>query len=131
MLAADVHSALLVLHKGEEHDQRSILRRLVDLQYERNDMNLVRGKFRVRGDTIEIHPAYDETAVRVELFGDEVEQISAFDPLTGKTSERLAQVAIYPSSHYVTPQPRLADAIKTRFGLDAARPAIGDVIELD
>jgi excinuclease ABC subunit B len=67
---------LLVLRVGEEHDQRSLLRKLVDIQYERNDMNLVRGKFRVRGDTIEVHPAYDETAVRIELFGDEVEQIT-------------------------------------------------------
>ena len=62
----------------------SILRKLVDMQYERNDMNLVRGKFRVRGDTIEVHPAYDETAVRIELFGDEVERITVVDPLTGE-----------------------------------------------
>ena len=75
---------LLVVRKGEEHDQRSILRRLVDMQYERNDLNLVRGKFRVRGDTIEVHPAYDETAVRIELFGDEVEAINVVDPLTGE-----------------------------------------------
>ncbi|MFQ5558833.1 MAG: DEAD/DEAH box helicase family protein, partial [Acidimicrobiales bacterium] len=78
----EYETQLLVLHRGEEHDQRSILRRLVDLQYERNDMNLVRGKFRVRGDTIEIHPAYEEAAVRVEMFGDEIEQISVVDPLT-------------------------------------------------
>jgi excinuclease ABC subunit B len=62
---------------------------------------------------IEIVPAYEESGIRIELFGDEVERISAFDPLTGKTTGHLAQVAIYPSSHYVTPQPRLVDAIKT------------------
>jgi excinuclease ABC subunit B len=75
---------LLVVRVGENHDHREILGRLVDLQYERNDMNLVRGKFRVRGDTIEVHPAYDETAVRIELFGDEVERILVVDPLTGE-----------------------------------------------
>src|SRR5436190_1952996 len=64
---------LLIVRPGEARDQRSILRQLVDMSYERNDLNLIRGKFRVRGDTIEIHPAYDETAVRVELFGDEIE----------------------------------------------------------
>src|SRR5262245_61524337 len=75
---------LLVVRPGEEHDQRSVLRQLVDMRYERNDMNLTRGKFRVRGDTIEVHPAYDETAVRIELFGDEVEQITVVDPITGE-----------------------------------------------
>src|SRR6266496_1892083 len=75
---------LLVLRRGEEQDQRSILRRLVDMRYERNDMNLVRGKFRVRGDTIEVHPAYEETALRIELFGDEIERITEVDPLTGE-----------------------------------------------
>ena len=75
---------LLVLKKGETHDQRAILRKLVDMQYERNDMNLTRGKFRVRGDTIELHPAYDETAVRIELFGDEIEQMIVVDPVTGE-----------------------------------------------
>ena len=68
---------------GDEVDQRDLLRRLVDLQYERNDMNLVRGKFRVRGDVLEVHPAYEESAVRIELFGDEIESISVVDPLTG------------------------------------------------
>ena len=70
--------------RATSYDQRAILRKLVDMQYERNDMNLVRGKFRVRGDTIEVHPAYDETAVRIELFGDEIEHITVVDPLTGE-----------------------------------------------
>src|SRR5262245_26202546 len=72
---------LIVLRTGEEVDQRAFLRKLVDMQYERNDMNLTRGKFRVRGDTIEVHPAYDETALRIELFGDEIEQMLVIDPL--------------------------------------------------
>src|SRR5437868_13362243 len=89
---------LLVVRTGEEHDQRSILRRLVDMQYERNDMNLVRGKFRVRGDTIEVHPAYDETAVRIELFGDEVEGITVVDPLTGEKVQSLDELIVFPAT---------------------------------
>ena len=81
---------------GEELDQRAFLRRLVDMRYERNDANLVRGKFRVRGDTIEIHPAYYETVVRIELFGDEVEQISEIDPVTGERIRLLDERARLP-----------------------------------
>ena len=107
----EYETQLLVLHAGEEHDQRSILRRLVDMQYERNDMNLVRGKFRVRGDTIEIHPAYDETAVRVELFGDEVERITVVDPLTGERLETLEDLVVFPATHYATSTERMQAAI--------------------
>jgi excinuclease ABC subunit B len=107
------YGMLLFVRQGETLDRRDLLARLVEARYERNDYALERGSFRARGDVIEIVPAYEESGIRIELFGDEVERISAFDPLTGKTSERLAQVAIYPSSHYVTPQPRLQDAIKT------------------
>ena len=103
---------LLVLHGGEEYAQRSILRRLVDLQYERNDMNLVRGKFRVRGDTIEIHPAYDETAVRVELFGDEVTQITVVDPLTGEKLETLEDLVVFPATHYATSEATMIAAMQ-------------------
>ncbi|MCY3851311.1 MAG: excinuclease ABC subunit UvrB [Acidimicrobiaceae bacterium] len=103
---------LLVLRTGDEHDQRSILRRLVDLQYERNDMNLVRGKFRVRGDTIEIHPAYDETAVRVELFGDDVEQITVVDPLTGERLQSLEELVVFPATHYATSQATMLAAME-------------------
>ncbi|MGZ4758223.1 MAG: excinuclease ABC subunit UvrB [Acidimicrobiales bacterium] len=102
---------LLVVRKGEEHDQRSILRRLVDMQYERNDLNLVRGKFRVRGDTIEVHPAYDETAVRIELFGDEVEAINVVDPLTGERVDTLDELVVFPATHYVSGEARMAAAI--------------------
>jgi excinuclease ABC subunit B len=107
------YGMLLFVRQGETLDRRDLLSKLVEARYERNDYDLKRGTFRVRGDVVEIVPAYEETGIRIELFGDEVEQISSFDPLTGKTLGRLAQVAIYPSSHYVTPQPRLQDAIKT------------------
>ncbi len=108
----EYENQLLVLRTGDEHDQRSILRRLVDLQYERNDMNLVRGKFRVRGDTIEIHPAYDETAVRVELFGDDVEQITVVDPLTGERLKSLEELVVFPATHYATSQATMLAAME-------------------
>ncbi len=108
----EYETQLLVVRTGEEHDQRSILKRLVELQYERNDMNLVRGKFRVRGDTIEVHPAYDETAVRIELFGDEIEQITVVDPLTGERIETLEELVIFPATHYATSEQRMQAAIE-------------------
>src|SRR5262245_31136895 len=107
------YGMLLFVRQGETLDRRNLLAKLVEARYDRNDFDLRRGTFRVRGDVIEIVPAYEETGIRIELFGDEVEAITSFDPLTGKSLGRLAQVAIYPSSHYVTPQPRLQDAIKT------------------
>ena len=107
------YGMLLFVRQGEMLDRRDLLSKLVDARYDRNDIDLRRGTFRVRGDVIEIVPAYEETGIRIELFGDEVESIVSFDPLTGKTLGRLAQVAIYPSSHYVTPQPKLQDALKT------------------
>ncbi|WP_208027903.1 excinuclease ABC subunit UvrB [Rhabdothermincola sediminis] len=102
---------LLIIRVGELHDQRSILGRLVDMQYERNDLNLVRGKFRVRGDTIEVHPAYDETAVRIELFGDEVERILVVDPLTGEKVSELDELVVFPATHYVAGEERMRAAI--------------------
>ena len=87
-------------------------RSLVDMQYERNDMNLVRGKFRVRGDTIEVHPAYDETAVRIELFGDEVERIVVVDPLTGEKVTELDELVVFPATHYVTGEERMGKAVE-------------------
>jgi len=107
------YGMLLFVRQGETLDRRDILAKLVEARYDRNDYELKRGTFRVRGDVVEIVPAYEETGIRIELFGDEVESISSFDPLTGKSLARLAQVAIYPSSHYVTPRPRLTDALKT------------------
>jgi excinuclease ABC subunit B len=102
---------LLVLRPGETHDQRSVLTRLVEMYYERNDMNLVRGKFRVRGDTIEVHPAYEETSVRVELFGDEVERITRFDALTGELLGDIDELIIFPASHYVAGDEHMRVAI--------------------
>src|SRR3954447_19341157 len=102
---------LLMLKVGDTRDQRAILRRLVELQYERNDMAFARNKFRVRGDTIEVLPAYEERAVRIQLFGDEVERICAVDPLTGEIIEELDSLALFPASHYVTDEVRLAQAI--------------------
>ena len=102
---------LLWLTVGEEKDQRSILRKLVDLQYERNDFAFARNKFRVRGDTIEVFPAYEERAVRISMFGDEVERIAMVDPLTGEIVEELDKLALFPASHYVTDEVRLKRAI--------------------
>jgi excinuclease ABC subunit B len=102
---------LLVLEAGKEYDQRSILTKLVDMQYERNDMNLVRGKFRVRGDTIELHPAYEEFVVRIELFGDEIETIITVDPLTGERLAELTELTVWPATHYVASDEKMAQAI--------------------
>ena len=103
---------LLTLRVGEERDQREILRRLVELQYERNDASFVRNKFRVRGDTIEIYPAYEERGIRVQLFGDEVERIASVDPLTGEIVEELDTLVLFPASHYVTQEDQLRRAVE-------------------
>ena len=92
---------LLVLERGARLDLRAALRRLVDMQYERNDMVLGRGRFRVRGDTLEIHPAYEETAVRISLFGDEIEQITEVDPLTGERLRLMDELVVFPATHYM------------------------------
>ncbi|MCB1271671.1 MAG: excinuclease ABC subunit UvrB [Microthrixaceae bacterium] len=105
-------SRLLAVRVGDTVDQRAVLKRLVDLQYDRNDMNLVRGKFRVRGDVVEIHPAYDETAVRIEFFGDEIEAINVVDPLTGERVGQLEELAVFPNTHYATSDERLHAAIQ-------------------
>src|SRR4051812_6405542 len=103
---------LLTLNVGEEHDQREILKRLVELQYERNDMAFVRNKFRVRGDTIEIFPAYEERGIRVQLFGDEIERISWVDPVTGELVEDNDTLVLFPASHYVTQEESLRRAVE-------------------
>ena len=102
---------LVYVRVGDTIDQRDILRGLVNIRYERNDMNLVRGKFRVRGDVIEVHPAYDETAVRIALFGDEIESITVVDPLTGERVQSLEELVIFPATHYATSDERMAAAI--------------------
>ncbi len=102
---------MLALARGQSADHRSILSRLVELAYERNDVALTRGKFRVRGDTIEIHAAYEETGLRVELFGDEVERISRVDLVTGECLEELSELVIFPATHYVAGDERMQMAI--------------------
>ena len=102
---------LLELHVGVDYDQRSILKRLVDLQYDRNDLTLGRGNFRVRGDTVEVHPAYDETVTRFEMFGDTVERITIVNPVTGETLQDLKQTMIFPATHYVAGNERMQRAM--------------------
>ena len=98
----DYRSLMLHLSMGEERPRKEILQGLVDIQYKRNDYLFERGTFRVRGDTVEVFPAYEEQAIRIELWGDEVERISRFDPVTGEVIATLDRTAIYPASHYVT-----------------------------
>ncbi len=103
---------LLLLEEGMEIPRDAMLARLVEIQYERNDIDFHRGTFRVRGDVVEIFPPYEEErAIRVEFFGDTVEAISVVDPLRGKKIERLRRTAVYPGSHYVTTQDNLKRAI--------------------
>lgn len=103
---------MLHISRGDQVDQRGILRRLAELQYTRNDMDFSRGTYRVRGEIIDVFPADSEIeAVRIELFDDEVEQISAFDPLTGEILTRLPRCTIYPKTHYVTPRQTILDAV--------------------
>ncbi len=109
---AAYHGMILHLREGADLQQREVLRRLAELQYTRNEIDLRRGNFRVRGDVIDIFPAESERfAVRVELFGDQVEKLSRFDPLTGETNENLTRFTIYPKSHYVTPREKILEAV--------------------
>ncbi|MEZ4321503.1 MAG: excinuclease ABC subunit UvrB [Myxococcota bacterium] len=104
---------LLLLETGKEVSRKDILAKLVEIQYERNEADFHRGTFRVRGDVIDVFPAYeDDRAVRIELFGDEVDQMHLFDPLRGTKLEPLDKVAIYPASHYVTPEQKLKQAVE-------------------
>ena len=113
----DYHSMILHLRQGERLGQRDIIRRLSEMQYERNEMDFHRGTYRVRGDVIDIFPAENaESAVRVTLFDDEVETLTLFDPLTGHTRQKLGRFTVFPSSHYVTPRAtvlKAVEAIKT------------------
>ncbi len=104
------YGMVLLVEDGGRCPRDAMLRKLVEIQYQRNDLDLHRGTFRARGDVVEIFPAYDDLAVRVELFGDDVESIVQFDPLTGEKRARLHRVPIYPANHYVTPQDRLQRA---------------------
>ena len=108
----EYRNVVLNVRKGQELGLRKTVRRLVDMYYERNDMDMVRGRFRVRGDTLEIMPAYEELAVRVQFFGDEVERIQELDPLTGEVLTDRSEIDIYPGKHFVTPEDRLLEALE-------------------
>ena len=102
---------MLDLSVGVDYDQRSILRRLVDLQFDRNDIALGRGKFRVRGDTIEVHPSYEEAVIRIEMFGDTVDRITVVDPLTGEQLRETPRIQVFPATHYVAGEERMRKAV--------------------
>ncbi len=108
----DYRNMVISLRTGMEKNRDELIRKLVDLQYERNDINFIRNKFRVRGDTVEVYPAYSyENAIRIEFFGDEIDRISEINPLTGEIKTLLSHIAIYPASHYIVPQDKIEDAL--------------------
>src|SRR5246500_3631770 len=107
------YGMLLMLERGQHITRREILTKLVEVLYERNDLDFKRGTFRVRGDTIEVHPTYESVGFRIELWGDEVEKLSTFDPLTGDEWRVLDRLTVYPKSHFVMPRPRLEQAVDT------------------
>ena len=107
----EYHAFVVSLQKGEKKKRDKIVRQLVDMQYERNDIDFTRGRFRIRGDTLEIQPAYEEVAVRVEFFGDEIERIVEVDPLTGELLAERESIDIYPAKHFVTSHDKLMAAI--------------------
>ena len=109
----DYENQVISLRPGMEKDRQELLRKLVDIQYTRNDMAMERGNFRVRGDTVDIYPAGAENAVRIELFGDEVETIKEINPVTGEIVGIRNHVAIYPASHYVTSKDKIEHAAET------------------
>ena len=108
------HQMIMTLRAGDKVGQRDAIAQLVRMQYERNDHDFARGKFRVRGDTIDVFPAeHSELAIRIELFDDEIESLQLFDPLTGRIRQKIPRFTIYPSSHYVTPRDRVLAAVET------------------
>ena len=107
------YGMLLPLERGQRITREDILRKLVEIQYERNDTEFGRGTFRVRGDIIEVIPSYEEQGLRIELFGDEVDALTTFDPLTGKSLRRHDKIAVYPKSHFVAPRERTKKAVET------------------
>ncbi len=109
----DYRDLLVLLEQGQHIERDKILRMLIDIHYARNDIAFERGTFRVRGDVVEIRPAYEETALRIEFWGDEVDKISVVEPLTGELLEKKKRVAIYPAKHFVTTTPRIEEAIKS------------------
>jgi excinuclease ABC subunit B len=107
------YGMLLPLERGQRIGRDQILRKLVEIQYERNDVEFGRGTFRVRGDIVEVYPSYEEIALRIGLFGDEVDELVTFDPLTGKAFRRHDRIAVYPKSHFVTSRDRLKEAVES------------------
>lgn len=105
-------NSTILLKKSESMDRDAFLRKLLHIQYERNDIDFSRGKFRVRGDIVEVLPSYSEQGIRVEFFGDDIEAISKIDPLTGKVLEKLERTIIYPAKHFITSGPKLKEAIQ-------------------
>ena len=101
---------LLRLFRNVEYPMKDAVRRLIDIGYERNEVNLIRGKFRVRGDTLEVMPSYEETVVRFSYFGDEVERILRMNPITGEVIEEMSEIFIFPATHYVTERQRMFKA---------------------
>ena len=119
------YGMLLPLERGQQIDRESILRKLVEIQYERNDHDFSRGVFRVRGDVVEVFLSYEARALRIELLGDEVEGLETFDPVSGKTLHRHDKIAVYPKSHFVTPRDRMVDAVeRIKAELDDWRPRL-------
>jgi len=108
------HQMIMTLRTGDKVGQRDVIAQLVRMQYQRNDQDFSRGKFRVRGDTIDVFPAeHSELAIRIELFDDEVETLQLFDPLTGRVKQSIPRFTVYPSSHYVTPRDQVLAAVET------------------
>ncbi len=107
------YGMLLPLERGQRIGREQILRKLVEIQYERNDHEFGRGTFRVRGDIIEVYPSYEEQGLRIELFGDDVDDLASFDPITGKTLRRHDKIAVYPKSHFVAPRERTRLAVES------------------
>src|SRR5690242_4840631 len=107
------YGMLLNLEPKQQISRREILTKLVEILYERNDLDFKRGTFRVHGDTIEVHPTYENIGYRIELWGDEVEKITTFDPLTGDEIQLLERLTIYPKTHFVMPRPRIEQAVDT------------------
>jgi excinuclease ABC subunit B len=107
------YGMMLPLERGQRFERDRILRKLVEIQYERNDQDFTRGTFRVRGDIVEVYPSYEEQALRIELFGDEVDALSTFDPLTGKVIRKHDRIAVYPKSHFVMPRTKTLAAVES------------------
>ncbi len=127
------YGLVLPLERGQRIGRDQILRKLVEIQYERNDHDFGRGTFRVRGDIVEVYPSYEESALRIGLFGDEIDELVSFDPMTGRPFRRHDRIAVYPKSHFVTSRDRLKEAVVTiKAELEERRPQLereGKVLE--